>query len=125
MSRDGGRTTVSVPWLVVVGGQTVPEQADWVVWSQEGQFWLVSSELIGCFESLQGGGGELLDTPLGQEGALDGFELWSGLGVLQGRVGGGHCTLNVNSRMVIAAKIIIVTIQNVSNQKKKLKQFPK
>lgn len=35
MSQDGGRTTVSVPWLVLAGRHQVPEQADGVVWSQE------------------------------------------------------------------------------------------
>lgn len=64
------------------------------------QFWSVSSELIGCFESLQGGGGKLLDAPLGKEGALDGLELWSWLGVLQGRVGGCHRTLDQFGVMV-------------------------
>lgn len=34
MSQDGGRTTVSVPWLVLAGRHQVPEQADGVVWSQ-------------------------------------------------------------------------------------------
>lgn len=65
---------------------------------------LVSSELIGCFESLQGSRGKLLDAPLGQEGAFDGLELWSWLGVLQGRVGGCHCTLCINSSTVSAAQ---------------------
>lgn len=46
--------------------------------------------------SLQGGGGQLLDAPLSEEGTLDGLELWSGLGVLQGGVGGCHRTLRTN-----------------------------
>lgn len=58
------------------------QQADWVVGARSCSFQSVSCELIGGCESLQGGGGELLDTPLGQEGALDGLQLWGGLGVL-------------------------------------------
>ena len=73
-------------------------QADWVVWSQEVRFWSVSSEPSGCSESLQGGGGKLLDAPLGEEGALDGLELRSRLGVLQGGVGGCHRTLDTKQQ---------------------------
>lgn len=49
--------------------------------------------MIGCVQSLQRRGGKLLHTPLSKEGALNGFQLWSGLRVLQGRVGCRHCTL--------------------------------
>lgn len=45
------------------------------------------------FESLQGRGRKLPHASLSQEGALDGLQLGSGLGVLQGRVGGCHRTL--------------------------------
>lgn len=55
---------------------------------------------LGGVKSLQGGGRQLLDTPLSQEGTLDGLELWSGLGVLQGRVGGCHRTLHINKSTI-------------------------
>lgn len=51
------------------------------------------------FKSLQGRGRKLPHTSLGQEGALDGLQLWSGLGVLQGRVGGCHRTLTEMPRI--------------------------
>lgn len=45
MPQDGGRTTVSVSWLAKADG-TWSSRANW---SQEVQFWPVSSELIGRF----------------------------------------------------------------------------
>lgn len=66
-----------------------PVQAD----RSKVRLWSVSSDRVGGFKSLQGRGGKLPHASLGQEGALDGLQLWSGLGVLQGRVGGCHRTL--------------------------------
>lgn len=105
MSQDGGRTTVSVPWLVLAGRHQVPEQADGVVWSQEVWFWSDSCDLFGYSESLQRCGGKFLNTPLSKEGALNGLELWSRLWVLQGGVGGCHCTLCIKSNIMIEAQM--------------------
>lgn len=77
---------------VLLGCETdakAPVQAD----RPEVRFWSVSSDQVGGFESLQGRGRKLPHASLGQEGALDGLQLGSGLGVLQGRVGGCHRTL--------------------------------
>lgn len=82
-----GGVTVSVTWLR--DGREGPVQAD----RPEVRFWSVSSDQVGGFESLQGRGRKLPHASLGQEGALDGLQLGSGLGVLQGRVGGCHRTL--------------------------------
>lgn len=67
-----------------------PVQAD----RSKVRFWSVSSGQVGGFKSLQGRGRKLPHASLGQEGALDGLQLGSGLGVLQGRVGGCHRTLS-------------------------------
>lgn len=53
---------------------------------------------LACLLVSQGGGGKLLDAALGQEGALDGLELRSRLGVLQGGVGGRHGTLGCDKQ---------------------------
>lgn len=53
---------------------------------------------LACLLVSQGGGGKLLDAALGQEGALDGLELRSRLGVLQGGVGGRHGALGCDKQ---------------------------
>lgn len=92
MSQDGGGVTVSVSWLR--DGHEVPVQADQAM----ERFWSVSSDQVGGFESLQGRGRKLPHTSLGQERALDGLQLWRGLGVLQGGVGGCHRTLRRHAK---------------------------
>lgn len=90
--KMAGGLTVSVAWLR--GGRGGPVQAD----RSKVRFWSVSSDQVGGFKSLQGRGRKLPHTPLGQEGALDGLQLWSGLGVLQGRVGGCHRPLTRDAK---------------------------
>lgn len=92
VSQDGGGVTVSVSWLR--DGHEVPVQADQAM----ERFWSVSSDQVGGFESLQGRGRKLPHTSLGQERALDGLQLWRGLGVLQGRVSGCHRTLRRHAK---------------------------
>lgn len=123
--RLGGRTTVSVflgwqrqmdtesleqswlgGWSQEVQFRGSLQRADWFFWVFNSfLFYFVTIIIIFYYSLLQGGGGKLLDTPLGQEGALDRLELRSRLGVLQGRVGGCHCTLGTNSSMVNTAQV--------------------
>lgn len=110
-------------WFLAAG-RYVPEQADWAGLEPFEVGFKNQAPLSGMagflfifflFKSLQGGGGQLLDTPLGEEGTLDGFELWSGLGVLQGGVGGCHRSLRTVKRLLmfeIRSKSTLLPIEN-------------
>lgn len=87
-----GGVTVRAAWLR--DRREGPVQAD----RSKVRFWSVSSDQVGGFKSLQGRGRKLPHASLGQEGALDGLQLWRGLGVLQGRVGGCHRTLRRDAK---------------------------
>lgn len=94
MMGRGAGSQVSVPWLdFLAGGLPKAKLTGWF-WSSK--VWLDSSEVKGGSEYLQRRGGKLLHAPLSEEGALDGLELGGGLRVLQGGVGGRHCTLQEN-----------------------------
>lgn len=88
------------------------------------RLWSVSSDPVGGFKSLQGRGRKLPHASLRQEGALDGLQLRSGLGVLQGRVGGCHGTLGRSAKNhIFVRRFAILFEPDPLDKRRHLNQF--